>query len=180
MVRLSASALTCLAAATASFSRSAVVHAEEVPQNVVTGAFLLECDSQSLKPLIKTVQEQGGEIRREFNSEVFYGFSAQLSNASVAGDELEHMPGVKKVWQVQVSKHQESPPAESQATPESARQRRQVQSPWNHVMTQIDKLHAAGFTGSGIQIAVVDSGVRIYLHVQDKREVTVQLTLSSD
>ncbi|EFY96007.1 peptidase S8 and DUF1034 (Fn-like) domain protein [Metarhizium robertsii] len=159
MVRLSASALACLAAATVSFSRSAVVHAQEVAQDVVAGAFLLECDSQSLKPLIKTVQEQGGEIRREFNSEVFYGFSAQLSNASVAGDELQHMPGVKKVWQVQVSKHQESPPAESQATPESAHQRRQVKSPWNHVMTQIDKLHAAGFTGSGIRIAVVDSGV---------------------
>lgn len=180
MVRLSASALACLAAAAVSFSRSAVVHAQEVAQNVVAGAFLLKCDSQSLKPLIKTVQEQGGEIRREFNSEVFYGFSAQLSNASVAGDELQHMPGVKKVWQVQASKHQESPPAESQqATPESAHQRRQVKSPWNHVMTQIDKLHAAGFTSSGIQIAVVDTGVRICSHGQDKGEVTVQLTWSS-
>ncbi|KAM3454105.1 hypothetical protein NHJ6243_008967 [Beauveria neobassiana] len=34
---------------------------------------------------------------------------------------------------------------------------------WNHVMTQVDKLHAAGFTGSGIKIAIIDTGVN-YTH----------------
>ena len=165
MVRLSALALAWLAAATAPYSRSAVVHAEEVPQDVVTGAFLLECEGESLQSLIKTVQEHGGEIRREFNSKIFYGFSAQLPNATVVGNELEYMPGVKKVWQVQVAKHQGAPPAESPVTQESAHQRRAVESSWNHIMTQIDKLHADKKMGSGIQIAVVDTGVSICLHV---------------
>lgn len=35
-----------------------------------------------------------------------------------------------------------------------------VESPWNHLMTHVDKLHEEGYTGSGIKIAVVDTGVR--------------------
>ncbi|KAM3515752.1 hypothetical protein MY11210_000523 [Beauveria gryllotalpidicola] len=34
-----------------------------------------------------------------------------------------------------------------------------IESPWNHVMTHVDKLHEEGYTGSGIKIAVVDTGV---------------------
>ncbi|XP_044721161.1 subtilase family domain-containing protein [Hirsutella rhossiliensis] len=34
-----------------------------------------------------------------------------------------------------------------------------LKASWNHVMTQIDKLHKKGFRGSGIQIAVLDTGV---------------------
>lgn len=32
-----------------------------------------------------------------------------------------------------------------------------------HVMTQIDKLKADGITGSGIKIAIIDTGVKTYL-----------------
>ncbi|KZZ88972.1 subtilisin-like serine protease PR1C [Moelleriella libera RCEF 2490] len=31
---------------------------------------------------------------------------------------------------------------------------------WNHVMTQIEKLHGKGFTGSGVKIAIIDTGCR--------------------
>ncbi|ODA79101.1 hypothetical protein RJ55_04692 [Drechmeria coniospora] len=34
-----------------------------------------------------------------------------------------------------------------------------VESPWNHLMTHVDKLHKEGYMGSGIKIAVVDTGV---------------------
>ncbi|KAK8142743.1 hypothetical protein G3M48_008303 [Beauveria asiatica] len=34
-----------------------------------------------------------------------------------------------------------------------------IESPWNHLMTHVDKLHEEGYTGSGIKIAVVDTGV---------------------
>lgn len=158
MVRLSALALAWLAAAAVSFTGAATLGPKEVPSDVVTGAFILECDSsRNLESLIKAVQEQGGGIRREFNSKVFYGISVQLPNATMAGHKMEHMPGVRNVWQVQAIKHPVGPGA-AQGT---GIQRREINAPWNHVMTQIDKLHAKGFLGSGIKIAVVDTGVRL-------------------
>lgn len=35
------------------------------------------------------------------------------------------------------------------------------QNDWAHALTQADKLHKAGFTGSGIKVAVIDTGVWI-------------------
>lgn len=34
-----------------------------------------------------------------------------------------------------------------------------IDSPWNHLMTHVDKLHEEGYTGSGVKIAIVDTGV---------------------
>lgn len=156
MVRLSASILAGLAVTAVSFTGAATLDPRGVPSDVVAGAFILECESsQNLESLIKVVQDQGGEIRREFNSKVFYGLSVQLPNATMAGHKMEHMTGVINVWPVQVTKQ----PVESQPAQEPGHQRRGINAPWNHIMTQVDKLHADGFMGSGIQIAVVDTGV---------------------
>ncbi|KAK8148984.1 hypothetical protein G3M48_008572 [Beauveria asiatica] len=124
------------------------------------GAFILECDnSQSLNLLVKTVLDQGGEIRHQFNSKVFYGISVELHNTTMTENGIGQMPGVTKVWPVETTKQT----AELPAVPQAGNQRRDTSSTWNHVMTQVDKLHAAGYTGEGIRIAIVDSGVN-YTH----------------
>ncbi|KAM3496919.1 hypothetical protein MY10362_009713, partial [Beauveria mimosiformis] len=73
---------------------------------------------------------------------------------------IGQMPGVTNVWPVETTKQPVELPA---AVPEAGNQRRDTSSTWNHVMTQVDKLHAAGYRGEGIRIAIDDSGVN-YTH----------------
>ncbi|OAR00661.1 hypothetical protein LLEC1_04829 [Akanthomyces lecanii] len=163
MVLFPALILAGLAATAASLPGTNITNAEEVLGNEVKGAYILEYDrTQSLDQLVKAVQDrdQDCEIRRQFNSKVFYGVSVQLRNTTLAEYEMGQMPGVTKVWPVAVTKQ----PIELQTAPQQpGNQRRDNSAPWNHIMTQVDKLHAAGFTGKGIKIAVVDSGVN-YTH----------------
>lgn len=158
MVLFSTLTLAGLAAAASLVGAATIDSSEEVSGNVATGAFILECEStQNLDELVKAVQDQGGEIRRQFKSKVFYGISVQLHNTTMTGHGMEQMPGVTKVWPVEVTKQ----PVEPQTVQQPGSQRRDNSAPWNHIMTQVDKLHAAGFTGSGIRIAVVDTGVSL-------------------
>ncbi|KAM3514721.1 hypothetical protein MY11210_001692 [Beauveria gryllotalpidicola] len=153
-------ALAGLAMAAASPTGANTTDSNGAPSVVATGAFILECNnSQSLDLLVKTVLDQGVEIRRQFNSKVFYGISVELHNTTMTENAIGQMPGVTKVWPVETTKQ----PVELPAVPEPGNQRRDTASTWNHVMTQVDKLHAAGYTGSGIKIAIVDSGVN-YTH----------------
>ncbi|EJP61235.1 subtilase-like protein [Beauveria bassiana ARSEF 2860] len=159
MVHFSALTLARLATAAASLAGAATIDSKPVPSDYITGASILECESsRNLALLVKAVQDQGGTIRRQFNSSVFYGLSVQLPNTTMAehGMELmEQMPGVVRVWPVEVTRQ----PVEIQTEHPAAYQRRGNSAPWNHVMTQVDKLHAEGFTGSGIRVAVIDTGI---------------------
>lgn len=157
MVLFSSLTLAGLAAAASLASAgAATVDAGDISGSVATGAFILECEStQNLDDLVKAVRDQGGEIRRQFNSKVFYGISVQLYNTTMTEHEMEQMPGVSRVWPVEVT----TQPVELQTVQQPENQRRDNSAPWNHIMTQVDKLHAAGFTGTGIRIAVVDTGV---------------------
>lgn len=156
MVLFSTLALAGLATAAATLTGANTTDSNGAPNDVATGAFILECDSsQNLDLLVKNVQEQGGEIRRQFNSKVFYGISVELHNTTMTESGMEQMPGVTKVWPVEATKQLVELPEVKQIE----NQRRDTSATWNHIMTQVDKLHAAGFTGSGIKIAVVDTGV---------------------
>lgn len=79
----------------------------------------------------------------------------ELHNTTLTGHGMEKMPGVTKLWEVEATKQ----PIELQTVPQPDHERRDNSAPWNHIMTQVDKLHAAGFTGNGIRIALVDTGV---------------------
>ncbi|TQW04019.1 subtilisin-like serine protease PR1C [Cordyceps javanica] len=158
MVLFSTLALAGLTAAAATLRGANTTDSDAASSHVVAGAFILECESsQSLDLLIQAVQEQGGSIRRQFNSRVFYGVSVELRNTTVTEQAIKRMPGVTKVWPVEATTQPVSLPAVQESGNQN--QRRDSSAPWNHVMTQVDRLHAAGFTGSGIRIAIVDTGV---------------------
>lgn len=170
MVRLSVSSLVWLAAGAASSALAADNKA--APDNVVAGAFILEWESgRDLEPLVRAVEERGGEVRRRFDSEVFRGVSVQLADVQQAerhSAEMGQMAGVKNVWPIRVSRLAPEDEGAKQPAQEEQEQRRGLgrraagedpESPWNHLMTQVDKLHGEGFTGNGIKIAVVDTGV---------------------
>ncbi|KAM3521192.1 hypothetical protein MY4038_009143 [Beauveria bassiana] len=164
MILPSTLVLAGLAAAAASSIGTTALDAQGAPANVATSAFILECQSsQNLDPVVKAVEAQGGEIGRQFDSKVFYGVSVRLHNSTLTTNQMENMPGVTKVWPIEAEKQQvELQPVQSPGQ-RSGPQRRDTSSSWNHIMTQIDKLHAAGFTGNGIQIGIVDTGLN-YTH----------------
>ncbi|RDA87723.1 hypothetical protein CP532_1806, partial [Ophiocordyceps camponoti-leonardi (nom. inval.)] len=136
---------------------------------VTAGVVLFECESsQACEAIGKAVVDRGGKVRQTFNSKLLKAISVQLSEEGDrrALEEQFKGKGITGTWEVQKMM---SRTAEDEAVgkqPQKRLGRRAVNvngsiasSRWTHVMTQVDKLHREGFTGKGIKIAVVDSGV---------------------
>ncbi|RSL72423.1 hypothetical protein CEP53_001124 [Fusarium sp. AF-6] len=103
------------------------------------------------------------------------GASFRLDNATndesgEIADQIAARPEVKSIWPVMVIKMPAPNPvmigknATASASSNSRNRRDTEEDTFTpHVMTQVDKLRAEGYTGKGIRIAVVDSGVD-YMH----------------
>jgi subtilisin family serine protease len=104
----------------------------------------------------------------KLNYTLFQGASVQLHNlvdAKRIANDLAKLPVVKGMWPVKM-RQSAKPHVEWQGTVGQSytlynqkRGRKSDEFP-PHVMTQVDKLRDEGYTGQGIKIAVVDSGVR--------------------
>lgn len=111
-----------------------------------------------------------GETRVNLDYQLFNGVSIQLNdikNAEEKAAKLAKLPSVKRIWPVQlidrpnpkiewVAGHDATnvPKVVSRADGDEAADK------WPpHTMTQVDKLRAKGYTGKGIKIAVVDTGI---------------------
>ncbi|KAM3539222.1 hypothetical protein ARSEF1564_007880 [Beauveria bassiana] len=101
MVRPSIWTLAWTATAVAS-SAWAAVDGNKTLDNTVVGAFIIECETgQDIEPLTKAIQQQDGQVRRKFDSKIFYGISVQLANATgVTSAEIRNIKGVKEIWPV--------------------------------------------------------------------------------
>lgn len=173
----------------------AAENATESSSKLVSGAFILECENNQIcESVARAVEKMGGELRHNFQSDIFNGISVQLPNLTTIEDAkalVAQFKGVKGTWPVQdVSQSAESSaknqPEDKMMEEEELRDgeegeeqlekkvkahqrlhrlsRRadddvEIESPWNHLMTHVDKLHEEGYVGSGIKIAVVDTGV---------------------
>ncbi|RYO97101.1 hypothetical protein DL766_002396 [Monosporascus sp. MC13-8B] len=142
----------------------------DVEPSVVPGAYIVELeDNEDTRSFYGDLRSQNmeAEPRLDLSYSLFKGCSFQLKNMSdveVVAQSISEMPKVRKMWPVRI---REIPKDElvwagnAEAARSSLRKR---QEPGNdtyppHVMTQVDKLRAEGFTGAGIRIGVVDSGV---------------------
>lgn len=103
----------------------------------------------------------------KFNYKLFKGVSVQLKDLSNHEDKAQKMaqlPAVKSMWPVTLIQAP-NPKVEWVAGSTSpALQARDVSptDPSNfppQQMTQIDKLRAKGYTGKGVKVAVIDTGV---------------------
>ncbi len=137
-------------------------------------AFIVECEKRSdVESLTQEVKRLGGTIRHSFTSDTFLGLSAQLpvGNGRKTDDfhtEMKTRSGIKDVWPVATVKLPAEATAEISELQEDLQRRHsqrfkardtEDKTPWNHLMTQVDKLHAEGFTGKGVKIGIVDTGV---------------------
>ncbi|KGQ04617.1 Subtilisin DY [Beauveria bassiana D1-5] len=138
--------------------------------SVVDDAFIVECSSLSdVESLRQEIQSLGGTIRQNYTSDIFFGLSAQLpgesdGKASNFSAEMKTKSGVKNVWPIETVTLPEEETEEIEEAQENlqrhySRRASDGKAPWNHLMTQVDKLHAEGYTGKGIKVGVVDTGV---------------------
>ncbi len=176
MVRLREQVLTAVGLAV-----TAVIAASGASSNET---LIFECPEQQRVPTIRQlVEEKGGKIRHLFDSDLFPGLSAQLPRDEAA-KLLQEYPSIHgcRFWQTEyMFSHGEddtqpelarSDPTELPRSEPVAGKKRgpvmdrrlgaraEVDSPWTHIMTHLDRLHQKGVTGNGIQIAIVDTGVR--------------------
>lgn len=132
----------------------------------VPGGYIVELSSptskRSLSPhddFLNALDKRAGgkfETRKKYDSPVFTGIAVQLHTPEELVD-LASMPNVVAVRPIivhaapkPVQAHVVSGPNDPALIPDG-------QS--THVMTGVDKAHAQGFTGKGIKIGVLDTGI---------------------
>jgi subtilisin family serine protease len=113
--------------------------------------------------------EAEADTRMTMDYQLFHGVSIHfkdVANAEEKAAKVNALPAVKAIYPV---KTYSIPKPEVVWTAAKGRdyidlRRRQEGNDTfsTHVMTQVDKLRGEGFTGKGIKIAVIDSGVSLF------------------
>ncbi|KAJ0280160.1 hypothetical protein COL940_006412 [Colletotrichum noveboracense] len=141
---------------------------------VIPGAFVVEWDTDAADAP-GFYQSLGLEVehRLDLNYQLFKGVSFRIVNGS--NDASNDIPGliaarpeVKSIWPVRMVTIPTTKPlyvgknrtaTSGQFVGVNKRQAEEPDTYTPHVMTQVDKLRAEGYTGKGIRIGIVDSGV---------------------
>lgn len=107
---------------------------------------------------------------------LFNGASFKLDNVTdedAAVETISSMKAVKKIWPVKLyslPKEEKLSAATSPLAAAGSVMRKRASAGGDssadtfapHVMTQVDKLRALGYTGAGVKVAVIDTGVDYY------------------
>lgn len=110
--------------------------------------------------------EQHGHVRKKFDHSLFKGVSVQIrdeENADKTARLMSQSTAVRSMWPVSLHSlpdtkvHWTGNETSSFERKVPANQTGDPFSP--HAMTQVDKLRAKGYTGKGIHVAIVDTGV---------------------
>lgn len=161
---------TALANASSEANDQATSPEEEA--DVIPGAFIVEWEDNK-DPGDSFYEDLGIKVepRKTFNYRLFHGASFRVDNATddesgEIADQIAARPEVKSIWPVKVIKIPAPSPITTgknatASTSSNSRKRRDTEKDTftPHVMTQVDKLRAEGYTGKGIRVAIVDSGV---------------------
>lgn len=152
----------------------------EAPGTVVQGNFIVEFEGDQLPETLYTelLAEESYEVlpRLTLRYKLFNGASFAIkgiSDESAALAKIAANSRVKSVWPVRrvatpndtvIATGQSNIAKAFAADPSAAAKRDVDENTYDvHIMTQVDRLHAAGYKGKGVKIGIVDSGVD-YLH----------------
>ncbi|TDZ40669.1 Minor extracellular protease vpr [Colletotrichum trifolii] len=144
----------------------------------IPGAYIVElAGEQDPTSLYDELRSDGLAVvpRLDLKYRLFNGASFRVDNdedAEVTAGKIAGKLGVKGVWPVRKIQMPKVEPTSigrnatstGDAVLRSIKQRRDEEeaagdTDSTHVMTQVDRLRAAGFTGKGIRVAIVDTGV---------------------
>lgn len=105
-------------------------------------------------------------MRKTFDHDLFKGVSVQLDdteNPDETARVLFESSAVRRMWPVMLHSMPETTvhwTGNETNSFESQVPANHTGSPYTpHVMTQVDKLHAKGYTGKGFSLAIIDTGV---------------------
>lgn len=142
--------------------------------SIVPGAYIVEFNGdQDASLLYDELQGDGISVthRMDLNYQLFKGASFRIEDPSESDaivNKIVDTAQVKNIWPVRKFQFPKPEPISvarngtGGAFSRLMKEKRQTgaKDSFNtHVMTQVDKLRAAGFTGKGIRIGVVDTGV---------------------
>ncbi|KAL0933476.1 subtilisin-like serine protease pr1c [Colletotrichum truncatum] len=142
--------------------------APAIEQTTVPGAYIVElADDQDAAGLVASLQTEAGlakvSQRLDFKSKVFKGVSISVENSNdETARKIAALPHVKQLWPVpliSVPKLNFTVLGNDGSASKHRRQTNSTDSWPPHVMTQVDKLRAKGFTGKGLRIGIVDTGI---------------------
>jgi len=147
-------------------------NATETETNIVSGAFIVEFEGeQTSETFYGELRSQHGldiAPRLDMHYKLFSGASFTIKgavNAEAAAATIASSPRVKNVWPVTtIAVPDDNVVSVGQSNIAQVHQSTSKRQVGNftydpHVMTQVDLLHEAGYTGKGIKIGIVDSGV---------------------
>ncbi|KAF9872418.1 subtilase [Colletotrichum karsti] len=152
--------------ASASVKRNEVV--PTIEKTTVPGAFIVElADDQDATSLLSSLQSEAGlskvSQRLSLNSKIFKGVSISVENANNdTATKIAGLPQVKQLWPVpliSVPKLDITWTGKDKTPSKYKRQTNSTDAWPPHVMTQVDRLRAKGFTGLGLKIGIVDTGI---------------------
>lgn len=143
---------------------------------VIPNTYIVEFANEDVSPdmFYAALAAEGVELqhRMDLSFRFFKGVSFQVkpsdsSSSHTDSDVLTQITGnakVASVWPVQSSMPQipvtESPSVSANVETRHVKRQDQAEDTFSpHVMIQIDRLHAEGLTGKGVQVAIIDSGV---------------------
>lgn len=151
---------------------AALVALAEAKQSSASRRFLFELDPGQSTETFFQHAEQHGKVQTRMPYRLFNGASITIDDSQSVDHvlkELSSLPGVKQYWPVQHNQGQKA--STTAATNKKTKTKRDTEAkpisqdstkkvPYSpYVMTQIDRMHAAGFTGKGLKIALISTGV---------------------
>ncbi|KAM3440473.1 hypothetical protein MY4824_002187 [Beauveria thailandica] len=160
MVRLTSFTLAWLTAA--------AIASAQAPSNASVYTLIVECEtSQHVELVAQDMQGKGGQVRHKMDSDIFRGISVQMADVAMAEEtmaEMKNREGITDVWRAQAlseaAKEEDGADSVNAGDAHGGHaDKRAADDLWTHMMTSVDKLHSEGFTGNGIKIAIVDTGV---------------------
>lgn len=144
------------------------------PPGVIPGAFIVEFEGdQSPDALFRELRKEkiDAETRMALSYELFSGISFNVKSAddpATIASKIANNQRVKNVWPVRevripddkiVSIGHNNIANLARSKKVNARQTADNSTYGPHLLGQIDRMHAAGYTGKGIRIGIIDSGV---------------------
>ncbi|KAI1867749.1 uncharacterized protein JN550_006890 [Neoarthrinium moseri] len=146
---------------------AAFAEAARPVKNFIPGRFIVEFEDAEDSTEFSSHVSSLGETIRTFDSSIFKGASISFNDLATAESEasnLMSLRSVKNVWQQRLYSVPNdeviwtgNPNEASQISRRQAYNESDTFSP--HVMTQVDKLRAQGIVGTGIKVAVIDTGI---------------------
>ncbi|KAH8170202.1 subtilase family protein [Sarocladium implicatum] len=140
---------------------------------IVPGAYIVEFTDNQKSDSFAASLQQHGKVKQYFDHELFHGASVQLQTDDEDSTDgsarlLSEYKSVKRAWPVRRHSLPDTrihwTGNDTETFSSKRDNKNETSAPYSpHVMTQVDRLHQEGYTGKGITIALLDTGVD-YLH----------------